>query len=253
MTAINNINKKIAPIIKGFDVTKQRLIDNAMIKLDGSTNKKNLGANAILAVSLAVAKAAADELELPLYKYIGGINARTLPVPMLNVINGGEHASNTLDFQEFMIMPIGARTFKESLKMANKVFHTLAKLLQNTGHETQVGDEGGFAPNLKSHEEALDFLVKAIKKSGYKPAISGENAIAIAMDPATSELYDKNTKKYSIKKLKEAIKNKKSGFDSIEMKNIKLDFTTEEFLRYFESLVSKYPIISIEDGMAEID
>ncbi len=253
MTAINNINKKIAPIIKGFDVTKQRLIDNAMIKLDGSTNKKNLGANAILAVSLAVAKAAANELELPLYKYIGGINARTLPVPMLNVINGGEHASNTLDFQEFMIMPIGARTFKESLKMANKVFHTLAKLLQNNGHETQVGDEGGFAPNLKSHEEALDFLVKAIKKSGYKPAISGENAIAIAMDPATSELYDKNTKKYTFKKLKEAIKNKKSGFDSIEMKNIKLDFTTEEFLRYFEFLVSKYPIISIEDGMAEID
>ena len=189
MTAVTNVNNTLAPKIVGLEVTNQRLIDMTMIKVDGTPNKKKIGANGILAVSLAVAKAAADELELPLYKYIGGTNAHTLPVPMLNVINGGEHASNTLDFQEFMIMPVGATSLRESLQMANKVFHTLAQLFHKAGHETQVGDEGGFAPNLKSHEEALDFLIDAIKKAGFKPATSGKGAIAIAMDPATSELY----------------------------------------------------------------
>ena len=253
MTAVNNVNTKIAPKLEGIEVTEQRLIDMTMIKLDGSKNKKNLGANAILAVSLAASKAAADELGLPLYKYLGGVNARTLPVPMLNVINGGEHASNTLDFQEFMIMPVGAATFKESLQMANKVFHTLAGLLHDAGHGTQVGDEGGFAPNLRSHEEALDFLVQAIKKAGFKPATKGKGAVAIAMDPATSELYDNKTKKYTFGKLAAAIKAKKPGFDTKAMQETKVSFTSAEFLKYFEKLVKKYPIISIEDGMDETD
>ena len=251
MTAVNNVNNKIAKALIGVEVTEQRLIDMTMIELDGTKNKKNLGANAILAVSLAAAKAAADELQLPLYKYLGGTNARTLPVPMLNVINGGEHASNTLDFQEFMIMPVGANTLRESLQMANKVFHTLAGLFHDAGHETSVGDEGGFAPNLKSHEEALDFLVEAIKKAGFKPATEGKGAVAIAMDPATSELFD--GKKYVFGKLKAAIKAKKPGFDTKKMQSTKVEFTSGEFLEYFEKLVNKYPIISIEDGMDEQD
>ena len=253
MTAVNNVNNKIAPELIGLEVTEQRLVDITMINLDGSKNKKNLGANAILAVSLATAKAAANELDIPLYKYLGGTNARTLPVPMLNVINGGEHATNTLDFQEFMIMPIGAKTFKESLQMANKVFHTLSGLLHAAGHGTQVGDEGGFAPNLKSHEEALEFLVAAIEKAGFKPDTKGEGAIAIAMDPATSELYDIESKKYIFGKLKNAIESNKPGFDTEEMKASKVEFTREEFLVYWDNLVDKYPIISIEDGYAEED
>ena len=251
MNAVDNVNKKLAPKLEGLEVTEQRLIDVTMNKIDGTKNKKSIGANAILAVSLAVAKAAADELDLPLYKYIGGTNARKLPVPMLNVINGGEHATNTIDFQEFMIMPVGAKSLRESLQMANKVFHTLAKLLHDAGHGTQVGDEGGFAPNLKSHEEACDFLVEAIKKAGYKPATSGKGAVAIAMDPATSELYD--GKKYTFGKLKAAIKAKKPGFDTKAMQATKVEFTSEELLQYFAKLVKKYPIISIEDGMAETD
>ena len=253
MTAVDNVNKKIAPKLIGMDVTEQRLIDMTMIKLDGSKNKKNLGANAILAISLATAKAAANELDMPLYRYLGGTNARTLPVPMLNVINGGEHASNTLDFQEFMIMPVGASTLREALQMANKVFHTLAGLFHDAGHGTQVGDEGGFAPNLSSHEEALDYLIKAIKKAGFKPATEGKGAIAIAMDPATSELYDKKTKLYTFGKLAAAINAKKPGFDTTEMQSTKVEFTSEEFLEYFEKLVNKYPIISIEDGFDEGD
>ncbi len=249
MTAVDNVNKKIAPKLFGMEVSQQRNIDYTMIKLDGSKNKKNLGANAILAVSLAVAKAAADERGLPLYQYIGGVNASTLPVPMLNVINGGEHASNTLDFQEFMIMPVGATSIREALQMANKTFHNLAKLLHDAGHGTQVGDEGGFAPNLKSHDEALTFMVKAIEAAGYKPATSGKGAIAIAMDPATSELYD--GKKYVFGKLKAAIEAGRPGFE--EMKGTKLDFTSEEMVEYFEGLTKKYPIISIEDGLAETD
>ena len=247
MSAVDNVNNLISSKLVGMEVTDQRKIDFAMIKLDGTKNKSKLGANAILAVSLSVAKAAADELDLPLYKYIGGVNAHVLPVPMLNVINGGEHASNTLDFQEFMIMPVGAKTLREALQMANKVFHNLAKLFSEAGHGTQVGDEGGFAPNLKSHEEALDFLVKAITVAGYKPATSGEGAIAIAMDPAISELYD--GKKYVFGKLKKAIDEGREGFD----KNAKVEFTSEEIVSYFETMVSNYPIISIEDGLDEMD
>ncbi|MCP4336682.1 MAG: phosphopyruvate hydratase [Mycoplasma sp.] len=253
MTAVNNINEKITPELIGVEVTSQRLIDKTMIKLDGTKNKSNLGANAILGVSLAVLKAAADELDLPLYQYIGGTNARKLPVPMLNVINGGEHATNTIDFQEFMIMPVGAKTFKEALQMANKTFHTLAKLLHKAGHGTQVGDEGGFAPNLKSHEEALDFLVDAIKQAGYKPSTTGEGSIAIAMDPAASELYDDSKKTYTFGKLQKAIQDNKPGFDTPEMKSTKVIFTTEEMVEYYEKLISKYPIVSIEDGLAETD
>ncbi|MGL6125252.1 MAG: phosphopyruvate hydratase [Metamycoplasmataceae bacterium] len=250
MIAVDNVNQKIAPALLGIDVTNQRLIDETMIKLDGTPTKSKLGANAILGVSLAVIKAAAHELDLPLYRYIGGTNAKTLPVPMLNVINGGEHASNTLDFQEFMIMPLGAKTFREAMQMANKVFHNLSTLLHDAGYGTQVGDEGGFAPNLKNHEEALDFLVQAIKKAGYKPAINGANAVAIAMDAASSEIYDSKTKKYTFKKLKNAISSKKQGFEKM---TDKVEFTSTEMVEYFNKLVSKYPIISIEDGFAESD
>lgn len=224
-----------------------------MIKLDGTKNKQRLGANAILATSLAVAKAAADELDLPLYRYIGGTNARKLPVPMLNVINGGEHASNTLDFQEFMIMPVGANSMREALMMANKVFHTLAKLFHDAGHGTQVGDEGGFAPNLKSHEEALDFLVTAIKKAGFVPATEGKGAVAIAMDPATSELFDEKTGIYTFGKLEAAIKAKQAGFEKLEMGRNHTQFSSEEMVAYFGKLIKKYPIISVEDGLAETD
>lgn len=249
MLAVDNVNDKIAEAIIGLDVTEQRFIDQTMIDLDGTETKSKLGANAILGVSLAVAKCAADELGLPLYRYIGGTNATTLPVPMLNVINGGEHASNTLDFQEFMIMPIMAKTFRESLQIANKVFHTLASLLKKAGHGTQVGDEGGFAPDLRSHEEALDFLVKAIKEAGFEPSLEGENAVAIAMDAASSEIY--NGKKYVFKKLKKAIADKKPGFE--KMANVKTEFTSNELVEYYDSLFAKYPIISIEDGFAEQD
>lgn len=250
MLAVDNVNDKIAPEIIGLDVTNQRLIDETMINLDGTKTKSKLGANAILGVSLAVAKCAADELGIPLYRYIGGTNARVLPLPMLNVINGGEHASNTLDFQEFMIMPVGAKTFREALQMANKVFHTLAKLLKSAGHGTQVGDEGGFAPNLKSHEEALEFLVKAIKEAGFVPALQGEKAIAIAMDAAASELYDVKTKKYTFGKLKKAIDAKKPGFEKLSSKTT---FTSDELILYYDNLFKKFPIISVEDGFAEQD
>ena len=249
MQAVDNVNDHIGPEIIGLEVTDQRLIDQTMIRLDGTPTKSKLGANAILGVSLAVAKCAADELGLPLYRYIGGANAFELPVPMLNVINGGEHASNTLDFQEFMIMPVGAKTFREALQMANKVFHTLASLLKKAGHGTQVGDEGGFAPDLRSHEEALDFLVEAIKAAGYQPAPKGDKAIAIAMDAAASELYD--GKKYVFKKLKQAIEAKKPGFEA--MSTTKVEFSSEELIEYYGKLFAKYPIISVEDGFAEQD
>ena len=249
MTSVDNVNTLIANAIVGMEVTNQRGIDFKMVEVDGTPNKAKIGANGILAVSLAVAKAAADELDLPLYRYIGGTNAHTLPLPMLNVINGGEHASNTLDFQEFMIMPVGATSIREALQMANKVFHNLAGLLAAAGHGTQVGDEGGFAPNLKSHEEALQFLVDAIKKAGYSPATSGKGAIAIAMDPAISELFD--GKKYVFGKLKKAIAEGREGFQN--MGDVKLEFTSEEMVTYFEKLVAEFPIISIEDGMDEMD
>ncbi len=250
MLAVDNVNDKIASEILGIDVTNQRLIDELMIKLDGTPTKSKLGANAILGVSLAVMKAAAHELDLPLYRYIGGTNARTLPVPMLNVINGGEHATNTLDFQEFMIMPLGAKTFREAMQMANKVFHNLSALLHDAGYGTQVGDEGGFAPNLKNHEEALDFLVKAITKSGFKPSTTGDKAIAIAMDPAASEVYDEKSKTYIFKKLKKAIASKTPGFENMKDK---VEFTSAEMVEYYNKLIAKYPIISIEDGFAESD
>ncbi|WP_036430823.1 phosphopyruvate hydratase [Mycoplasmopsis felis] len=249
MLAVDNVNQQIAPKIQGIEVTEQRLIDQTMIKLDGTPTKSKLGANAILGVSLAVARAAANELELPLYKYLGGFNAHQLPVPMLNVINGGEHASNTIDFQEFMIMPVGAKSIREALQIANFVFHNLAKLLKKNGHGIQVGDEGGFAPNFKSHEEALDFLVEAIKVSGYVPATSGDKAVAIAMDCASSELYKDGV--YTFGKLKEAIESKQAGFEHLT--NVKLTYTTDEMIEYLKGLISKYPIISIEDGLAESD
>ncbi|TDV24371.1 enolase [Mycoplasmopsis mustelae] len=249
MLAVDHVNNDIAPIVEGIEVTQQRLIDQKMIVLDGTPTKSKLGANAILGVSLAVARAAADELELPLYKYLGGFNAHQLPVPMLNVINGGEHASNTLDFQEFMVMPVGAKSLREALQMANFVFHNLAKLLKKHGHGIQVGDEGGFAPNFKSHEEALDFLVEAIKLSGFNPATSGEKTVAIAMDCASSELFSNGI--YTFGKLKAAIESKKPGFEHLT--NVKLTYTTDEMITYLESLVKKYPIISIEDGLAESD
>ncbi|WP_033161261.1 phosphopyruvate hydratase [[Mycoplasma] collis] len=250
MEAVNNVNNKIAPLIIGMEVTNQRKIDNKMIMLDGTDFKKKLGANAILGVSLAVARAAANELDLPLYRYIGGTNARKLPVPMLNVINGGEHASNTIDFQEFMIMPLGANSIREALQVANFIFHNLAKLLKQNNHGTQVGDEGGFAPNLTSHEEALDFLVKAIKLAGYNPAVSGPNAVAIALDAAASELYDEKNEKYVFKKLKAAIESGDKNFASIKAK---VEFTTDELVEYYAHLFEKYPIISVEDGFAEAD
>lgn len=250
-TAVDNVNQKIAPAIIGMEVTDQKLVDHKMIKLDGTVNKMKLGANAILATSLAVAKAAADELDLPLYRYIGGVNAAQLPVPMLNVINGGAHATNTLDFQEFMIMPVGAKTFKQALQMANKIFHTLAQLLTAAGHQTEKGDEGGFAPNLKSHEEALDFLVQAIETAGFEASTLGPKAVAIAMDPAISECYD--GEKYVFSKLAHAIKTKKEGFTSKKVQNTKTEFTSEEIVTYFAKLVKKYPIISVEDGCGEKD
>lgn len=249
MLAVDNVNNIIAPAVVGYEVTQQRKIDQLMISLDGTPTKSKLGANAILGVSLAVARAAAHELDLPLYKYLGGFNAHQLPVPMLNVINGGEHASNTIDFQEFMIMPVGAKSLRESLQMANFVFHNLAKLLKKNGHGVQVGDEGGFAPNFKSHEEALDFLVEAIKVSGYVPATSGEKAVAIAMDCASSELYENGV--YTFGKLKKAIETKQPGFESL--KDVKLSYTTDEMITYLKGLINKYPIISIEDGFAESD
>ncbi|WP_338822377.1 phosphopyruvate hydratase [Mycoplasmopsis felifaucium] len=251
MTAVDNVNNIIAPEIEGLSVFDQRAIDLLMIKLDGTPTKSKLGANALLGVSLACARAAALELEIPLYKYIGGVNAHMLPLPMLNVMNGGAHASNTVDFQEFMIMPVGAKSLREALQMANKVFHNLAKLLKRDGHGTQVGDEGGFAPNCKSHEEVLDYLVEAIKVSGYTPATKGEGAIAIAMDSACSEIYDEDTKKYVFKKLKAAIEEKRAGFEHLD--NVKLEYTTDELIEYFGKLIDKYPIISIEDGLAESD
>lgn len=255
-TACDNINNEISRILVGIDVKKQELIDNLMIDADGTETKSRFGANAILAVSLACAKAAAIETKQPLYQYLASLkkldnNLFSLPVPMLNVINGGEHASNTIDFQEFMIMPIGAKTFKESLQMANKVFHTLAKLLKKAGHGTQVGDEGGFAPNLHTHEEALDFLVNAIKEAGYNPSTKGENAVAICLDAACSELFNEETKTYIFKKFKKAVLEKRQGFEKYT--KAKFEFTSEELTNYFGKLIDKYPIISIEDSHHEND
>ncbi|MEH7223557.1 phosphopyruvate hydratase [Bacillus sp. JJ1566] len=229
-TAVNNVNDIIAAEIIGFDVTEQVAIDQALIELDGTENKGKLGANAILGVSMAVARAAADFLEVPLYQYLGGFNSKTLPVPMMNIINGGEHADNNVDIQEFMIMPVGAENFKEALRMGTEIFHNLKAVLHAKGLNTAVGDEGGFAPNLGSNEEALQTIVEAIEKAGYKP---GEQ-VRLAMDAASSEFYNKEDGKYHLK-----------GEGKV--------LTSEEMVAFYEDLVSKYPIISIEDGLDEND
>ncbi|MFA7411662.1 MAG: phosphopyruvate hydratase [Tissierellaceae bacterium] len=230
MKAVENVNDIIAEEIIGLEVFDQKLIDKLMIELDGSPNKGKLGANAILGVSLAVAKAAADELGMPLYEYVGGVNSKTLPVPMMNILNGGEHADNNVDIQEFMVMPVGAANFKEGLRMGTEIFHSLKSVLKSKGLNTAVGDEGGFAPNLSSNEEALKTIVEAIEKAGYK---AGEEVV-LALDVAASEMYDEDKKVYNL-----------AGEGRI--------LTVEQMIDYYEELVNKYPIISIEDGLAEDD
>ncbi|MGD0598082.1 MAG: phosphopyruvate hydratase [Sedimentisphaerales bacterium] len=230
--AVKNVNEKIAPKVTGMDAMAQEDIDRLMIELDGTPNKGKFGANAILGVSLAAAKAAAASACLPLYRYLGGCNANILPVPMMNILNGGKHADNNVDFQEFMIMPVGAPNFAEALRMGAETFHTLKKVLKEKGYNTSVGDEGGFAPSLKSNEEALEVVMEAIKKASYKPG----KDIAIALDPAANELFDGKTGKYSF--FKSDPKNKVSSDTMVE---------------HWAKWVSKYPIISIEDGLAEDD
>jgi enolase len=227
--AVSNILDKIAPEIVGMDCQMQREIDQQMIALDGTENKSSLGANAILGVSLACAKAAAQALELPLYRYIGGVNAHDIPVPMANILNGGQHADNNVDIQEFMVMPVGAECFREGLRMAAEVFHHLKAVLKAKGYNTAVGDEGGFAPNLKSNEEALALIVTAIEKAGYEP---GKDC-CIALDPAASSFYKKG--KYHLAAEKKPVRS------------------AEEMVKFYADLVKKYPIISIEDGLAEDD
>jgi enolase len=229
--AVNNVNTILRENLKGWYVFDQAGIDKKMIELDGSPNKRNLGANAILGVSLAAAKAAADEASQTLYKYIGGVNSVTLPIPMMNILNGGAHADNGIDFQEFMIMPIGAPTFSEGLRMGTEVFHHLKSVLKKQGLSTNVGDEGGFAPNIKSNEEALKYVIQAIEAAGYKP---GED-IYIALDAASSEFFDAKENKYIFKK---------STGDKL---------SPSEMVDYWAGWCKKYPIVSIEDGMAEDD
>lgn len=235
LNAVNNVNEIIAPEIIGMNALDQVAIDQALIELDGTPNKGKLGANAILGVSLAVAHAAAEALGLPLYQYIGGVNAKTLPVPMMNILNGGKHADNNVDIQEFMVMPVGAESFKEALRMCAEVFHNLKSVLKSKGYNTAVGDEGGFAPNLKSNEEALQVIVEAINKAGYKP---GEE-FYIAIDAASTEMYEEAKAKGEEGKYFFW----KSGFTK----------TREEMVEYWVDLAGKYPIISLEDGMAEED
>jgi enolase len=231
LKAVKNVNTSIADALIGFDVTSPAAIDQVMIDLDGTPNKTKLGANAILAVSMAVAKAAAEEANLPLYRYIGGTNARTLPMPMMNILNGGAHADNKIDFQEFMIMPIGAPNFSEGLRWGVEIFHQLKSTLKKKGYSTNVGDEGGFAPNIQSNEEAIETVLEAIQSAGYKTGTQ----IAIAMDAANSELWNAKKKKY--------VFHKSSG----------KEMSSDQLVKYWESWVKKYPIISIEDGMAEDD
>ena len=228
LKAVENVNEIIAEEIVGWSVFDQVGIDNAMIDLDGTPNKGKLGANAILGVSMAIARAAADELGMQLYEYLGGVNAKTLPVPMMNILNGGEHADNNVDIQEFMVMPVGAPNFKEALRMGAEVFHNLKSVLQSKGLNTAVGDEGGFAPNLSSNEEALETIVEAITKAGYE---AGKD-VYLALDVASTEMYEDG--KYNFK-----------GEGVVR--------TTDELIAYYETLVNKYPIISIEDGLAEDD
>ncbi|HUT31384.1 MAG TPA: phosphopyruvate hydratase [Sedimentisphaerales bacterium] len=230
--AVKNVNEVIAPEVLGLGAMEQEELDRLMIELDGTANKSKLGANAILGVSLAAAKAAADSAGLPLYRYLGGCNANILPVPMMNIVNGGKHADNNVDFQEFMIMPTGAASFPEALRMGAEVFHTLKSVLKKKGYSTSVGDEGGFAPSLKSNEEALEVVMEAIKKAGYK---AGKD-ISIALDPASTEMYDSKSKSYKF-------------FKSDAKKKVSSDAMIAHWARWVE----KYPIISIEDGLAEDD
>lgn len=231
LKAVKNVNTSIADTIFGWDVADQTGIDNVMLKLDGTPNKSKLGANAILAVSLAVAKAGALEANLPLYRYIGGTNARTLPVPMMNILNGGAHADNKIDFQEFMVMPVGASSFSEALRWGVAVFHQLKSVLKKKGYSTNVGDEGGFAPDIQSNEEAIETVLIAIEKAGFKAG----KEIAIAMDPAVSEMYDASKKVYHF--------HKSDG----------RKLSSEKMVDFWKNWVKKYPIVSIEDGMAEDD
>ncbi len=234
--AVDNVNKVIAESIIGMNAIDQTTIDQMLIDLDGTPNKSKLGANAILGVSMAVAKAAARAVKLPLYQYLGGINAKVLPVPMMNILNGGKHADNTVDIQEFMIMPVGAASFSEALKMCVEVYHTLKKVLNERGLATAVGDEGGFAPDLATAEDVLTLIVEAINKAGYTP---GEQ-ISIALDAAASELYNTMDKKYYFE-----------GESKMQGKEIVR--TSDEMVSYYEGLVEKFPIISIEDGLGEND
>jgi enolase len=231
LKAVKNVNDIIAPALIGNDIADQTGIDEMMIQLDGTNNKGKLGANALLAVSMAVAKAAAEEASLPLYRYIGGTNAKTLPMPMMNILNGGAHADNKIDFQEFMVMPVGASSFSEGLRWGVEIFHALKSVLKKKGFSTNVGDEGGFAPNIQSNEEAIDTVMEAIVASGYKP----RTQITIAMDAANSELWNAKKKKY--------VFHKSSG----------KEMSSDQLVKFWEGWVKKYPIVSIEDGMAEDD
>lgn len=230
LNAVDNVNNIIAEEIIGLDVFDQVGIDNLLIELDGTENKGKLGANAILGVSLAIARAAADELGLPLYKYIGGVNGKVLPVPMMNILNGGKHADNNVDIQEFMIMPLGAPNFREALRMGAEIFHSLKSVLKEKGLNTAVGDEGGFAPNLTSNEEALKTIVEAIERAGYKPG----KDVMLALDVAATELYDEDKNIY-------------------KLESEGRELTSDDMIDYYEGLVEKYPIISIEDGLSEED
>jgi len=230
LKAIHNVNSVIAPALTGQDATLQSHIDQVMISMDGTKNKSKLGANAMLGASMAVARAAAQSHGLPLFRYIGGVKASVLPVPMMNIVNGGAHADNNVDLQEFMIMPIGAPTMPEAIRMGAEVFHHLKKILHDSGHGTAVGDEGGFAPNLKSNQEAIELILKAIEAAGYKPG----DEIALALDAASSEFYDKHGK-YIFKKSDKSTK------------------TADEMVQLYAEWVNKYPIVSIEDGLAEDD
>ncbi|HLG96490.1 MAG TPA: phosphopyruvate hydratase [Bryobacteraceae bacterium] len=230
-TAVQNINQKIAPAVQGMYASEQSAVDRKMIDLDGSANKGKLGANAILAVSMATARAAAIAHRTPLYRHLGGVGANLLPVPLMNILNGGAHADNSVDPQEFMIAPHGAPTFSEALRMGAEVFHTLKSVLKKRGYSTSVGDEGGFAPNLKSNEEALDVVLEAINQAGYKPG----SQISIALDPAASEFFDQSSGKYIFKK------------------SDKSQHTSDQMVQFWTKWVEQYPIISIEDGMAEDD
>ncbi|RRA50293.1 phosphopyruvate hydratase [Acidipila sp. EB88] len=231
LQAVENVESALAPELTGMDASNQRLLDATMIAIDGTANKSKLGANAILSVSMAAARASATALHLPLYRYLGGVNASILPTPMMNILNGGAHADNNVDFQEFMVMPVGAERFSDALRWGTEVFHTLKGVLKKKGYNTAVGDEGGFAPSLKSNEEAIELILESIELAGYK---AGED-IAIALDPAASEFYSKESGKYIFKK------------------SDRRELSSEEMARYWESWARQYPIVSIEDGLAEDD